>query len=67
MGPYCQFCDHRCFVERIIPNPAPGTIAEATGGHLLMATCATGMAHDRRATGGLDHTTAINPREEVTV
>lgn len=50
MGPYCKFCDHRCFVPRVLPS----------GAHLLMASCAAGMAHDRDATGH-DHTTARNP------
>lgn len=53
MGPYCAFCDHRCFVERRLPD---------TGDLLLMATCTAGMAHDRSETG-FDHTTAINPRK----
>lgn len=39
MGPYCQFCDHRCFV----PDPT-------RSGHLL-ATCLRGQEHDRRALG----------------
>ena len=51
MGPYCQFCDQRCFVERQLPS----------GLHLLMATCQRGMAWDRDHCG-YDHTTAINPR-----
>jgi hypothetical protein len=54
MGPYCKFCDHRCFVQRVIPDgPDAGT-------HLILATCAAGMAHDRQMTGH-DHTSAINP------
>jgi hypothetical protein len=51
MGPYCQFCDFRCFVERRLPF---------TTDTFLMATCQRGMAHDRAKTGH-DHTTAINP------
>lgn len=63
MGPYCRFCDHRCFVERIVPGEhAPNTLLGATAGHLLMATCPAGMANDRELTGH-DHTTAINPRK----
>lgn len=50
MGPYCMFCDNRCFVERVLPD----------GGRLLLATCARGMKHDRDKTGH-DHTTATNP------
>lgn len=52
MGPYCKFCDRRCFVPRVIPS---------TGKHQIMATCAAGAAHDRAVTG-YDHSTATNPR-----
>jgi len=58
MGPYCSFCDHRCFVERRLPASAtwrPGQI-------VLLATCTKGAEHDRRAIG-CDHTSAINPHE----
>jgi hypothetical protein len=51
MGPYCEFCDFRCFVVRALPFQS---------GTLLMATCAAGKEHDREATG-FDHTTALNP------
>jgi hypothetical protein len=61
MGSYCQFCDHRCFVERKMPADAKWRPGETV--HL--ATCAKGMAHDREQTGH-DHTTAINPRAQVT-
>jgi hypothetical protein len=56
MGPYCRYCDTRCFVLRRLPDDAhwrPGL-------DVLMATCLTGMAHDRERIG-YDHTTAINP------
>lgn len=52
MGPYCKFCDRRCFVERHVPG---STVT-------ILATCPRGMEHDRAMTG-YDHTTAINPRE----
>lgn len=52
MGPYCKFCDFRCFVPRLLPFKTET---------LLMATCLAGMAHDRKATGH-DHTTAVKPR-----
>lgn len=61
-GSYCKFCDSRCFVERIIPDPKPGSIAAAVGGRIHMATCPKGMEHDRKVSG-YDHTTAINPSE----
>lgn len=56
MGPYCRFCDFRCFVHRIMP-------ADATwrpGQSVILATCQAGMKYDREHTGH-DHTTAINP------
>ncbi len=39
MGPYCKFCDNRCFVH------------DPTGGPLILATCAKGKDHDRRSLG----------------
>jgi hypothetical protein len=53
MGPYCKFCDHRCFVPRVLRD----------GQHVLLATCPAGMAHDRDQVGE-DHTTATNPARE---
>lgn len=50
MGPYCKFCDFRCFVLRVL----------ADGRSMLMATCRRGMEHSRAVTGQ-DHTMAINP------
>lgn len=50
VGAYCKFCDHRCFVERLVP----GSLVT----HL--ATCSRGMEHDRERLG-YDHTTAFNP------
>jgi len=50
-GAYCRYCNHRCFVYRVLPD-------RSWSGH--MATCAAGKEHDRRETGH-DHTTAINP------
>lgn len=53
-GPYCKFCDTRCFVYRIIPDgPSKGW-----EGHL--ATCQAGMMHDLKVTGHT-HITAVNP------
>jgi hypothetical protein len=53
MGPYCQYCGHRCFVERRVPD------SDVT----ILATCPEGTAHDR-AVLGYDYTTAINPHAE---
>ncbi len=50
MGPYCKFCDQRCFVLRVLRDDRS----------MLLATCARGMEHDRLACGQ-DHTTASNP------
>lgn len=51
MGPYCRYCDRRCFLYRVLPD----------GHGMLLATCAAGMAHDREQLDGLDHTNTINP------
>lgn len=56
MGSYCRYCDHRCFVERIVPD---------TGAVMHMATCERGKAHDRRASG-FDADTAVNARAIAT-
>lgn len=53
MGPYCNYCDNRCFVERVYPT-------EDGWRFLIMATCERGMANDREKTG-YDFETAINP------
>jgi hypothetical protein len=54
VGPYCRYCDHRCFVERIVNDRV-----------VLLATCARGREHDREAIGQ-DHTTALNPYDVAT-
>lgn len=41
MGPYCKYCDQRCF----IPNPKQGQ--QVT----ILATCARGMERDRAELG----------------
>lgn len=59
-GAYCNFCGHRCFVYRVIPDgPKAGW-----AGHL--ATCHQGMEHDREQTGH-DYITAGNPAEKTPV
>lgn len=58
MGPYCKFCDHRCFVLRRLPE------TNTTGGEWMMATCPKGMELDRKKCG-FDHTTAINPQDVI--
>lgn len=54
MGPYCRYCDHRCFVH------------DPSGGPLILATCARGMEHDR-AMLGYDHKMARAKRAEELV
>lgn len=54
MGPYCKFCDHRCFVVRDLPGPRVGSQFD-----VLMATCEGGKKADRERFG-LDHTGALN-------
>jgi hypothetical protein len=59
MGSYCRYCQHRCFVVRILRE----------GRSICLATCPAGMAWDRKVTGGQDHTTTLNPitmRRDVT-
>lgn len=50
MGPYCRYCDHRCFVLRVLPG----------GEQALMATCKRGMERDLLVAGHT-HRTASNP------
>lgn len=50
MGPYCDHCDQRCYVERTYTD----------GRRMYLATCAGGMARDFELLG-LDHRGAVNP------
>lgn len=50
MGPYCRYCNRRCFLQRVL----------LTGKSILLATCPAGMNHDLAATGET-HETAVNP------
>lgn len=54
MGPYCNYCDRRCFLLRVIPD------GPDKGRSLLLATCGAGMALDLETTGHT-HETALNP------
>lgn len=58
MGPYCNFCDRRCFVPRVMPDDATWM----PGQPVILATCPKGAEHSRAKTG-YDHTTAINPAQ----
>lgn len=55
-GAYCKFCDHRCFVDRVMPPDATWM----PGQSVHLATCARGKAFDKERTG-YDSTDAINP------
>ncbi len=50
MGPYCRYCDFRCFLLRVLND----------GRTMLLATCRRGMEHDLASTGET-HETACNP------
>jgi len=52
MGPYCRYCEHRCFVLRCLPD---------TGRQLLMATCPAGEDHDQIMTGYTYETATTTP------
>ena len=54
MGPYCNYCGRRCFLERVIPD------GPLKGQSFILATCQPGMAHDLEVTGHT-HETALNP------
>jgi hypothetical protein len=56
MGPYCDYCDQRCFVLRVLPVDAK----VRQGEEITMATCPEGMGHDRDVTG-YDHRSVIDP------
>jgi hypothetical protein len=45
MGPYCKYCNSRCFVP--IPEGAPAEILAAYGNANLMATCAQGKEAEK--------------------
>lgn len=50
MGPYCDYCGRRCFVQRRVSD----------GRSMLLATCSGGMGKDFELLGE-DHRSAINP------
>lgn len=49
MGPYCKFCDRRCFVP--VPATAPAWVLQAYGRFSLAATCPRGKEFDREQVG----------------
>ena len=59
-GPYCRYCDQRCFVERVWPPDEKRPYN--SGRRSYFATCPAGAEHDR-AVLGFDYRTAGNPRD----
>lgn len=49
MGPYCKFCDNRCFVS--ITTDTPKEIQKAYGHYSIMATCAEGQRLEKNKVG----------------
>lgn len=49
MGPYCRFCDNRCFVH--IPQGTPNHILKAYGKNTIIATCAQGQEFEKKKIG----------------
>lgn len=49
MGPYCKFCQTRCFIPLTAETPSP--ILKAYGPATIAATCAEGQALEREITG----------------
>ncbi len=54
MGPYCNFCNNRCFVP--FPDNTPDYVLRAYGKVKgvpidIIATCPGGQAHEKKQTG----------------
>lgn len=49
MGPYCNFCDNRCFVP--LPMETPKEALQAYGTATIAATCAAGQAFELKKVG----------------
>lgn len=49
MGPYCKFCDRRCFIP--LPELTPKEALEAYGRATIIATCKEGQEYEKRLTG----------------
>lgn len=62
MGPYCEYCDHRCFVPRQIRDADDVVVWDG-----LMATCAAGIANDRKKLNGWDFRNSYNPWDPANV
>lgn len=64
MGPYCKFCDQRCFVH--IPMGTPENILKAYGTSTIVATCKAGQQYEKNKVGFChqDIVDAINSKGE---
>jgi hypothetical protein len=49
VGPYCKFCDNRCFVY--LPEGTPEHVVRAYGTATIVATCARGQRFEREKVG----------------
>ena len=49
MGPYCKFCDNRCFVY--LPMATPPHILKAYGTNTIIATCRGGQKFEKEKIG----------------
>lgn len=49
MGPYCKFCNSRCFVH--MPMEAPPDAVKAYGSSTILATCPAGQAFEKEKVG----------------
>ena len=49
MGPYCKFCDNRCFVN--MPMATPKHILKAYGTSSIIATCKGGQEFEKERVG----------------
>ena len=49
MGPYCNFCNRRCFV--FFPDKTPKKILKAYGTSTIIATCPGGQAFEKKRVG----------------
>ncbi len=49
MGPYCQFCNQRCFVP--FPEGTPARVLKAYTTSTIIATCQAGQAFERERVG----------------
>ena len=64
MGPYCNFCNNRCFVY--LPNETPKHIRKAYGTSTIIATCKAGQVFEKNKVGFCygEIQAIINPTEE---